>query len=92
VIAVPGLVYDTNNADPVSEQPPLEVRKSTPCDDKRAREKLEKLQKNPDLYNAVANNCRLFARGFHGYGMDGWGGKKQEPCRNPDGTLWEEPK
>ena len=35
------------------------------------------------------NNCRNFARGFYGFGINGFQSKKQDSCCNPDGTKWE---
>ena len=85
----PGMVWGEDDDEPVKEKPPLTVVKTTPCDDIRAREKAEKLEKDPPGYNVLTSNCRTFARSMMAEGRDGAGGKKQGPCMNPDGTPWE---
>ena len=65
-------------------------RKTTPCDDLRATARLEQMEANNLHFdNTLVNNCRNFARGFYGFGINGFQGKKQEACCNPDGTKWE---
>ena len=86
----PGVVYGKREKDePVNEKPPLKVTESTPCDDLRARKRLDGLEADPMGYNLFVQNCRTFARGFLAFGMDGFGGMQQDPCQNPDGTPWK---
>jgi RHS repeat-associated protein len=85
VVIVSGEVYGIHKEESVNGET---IYKTSPCDDLRARNRLDNLKKDPEFYNVLVNNCRNFARGFLAYGIDGTGGIKQEPCYNPDGSLW----
>ena len=64
------------------------TNETTPCEDLRAIEELEKQKKNPPNYIAVGRNCRAFARVFAALGREGFKDKKFGKCCNPDGTPW----
>ena len=83
MIYYPGTVWHTDSTDQIEDG-----TKTDPASDMRALEKLQKLEKKPIGYNNLVQNCRNFARGFEGYGRNGYGGKKQKSTTNPDGTPW----
>ena len=82
-----GLSFDHDSPDQIENG-----TKTDPDSDMRALKKLREVQKKGMGYNNLVQNCRNFAKGFEGYGRDGYGGKPQKPTINHDGTPWIAPK